>query len=458
MKTNLMTSPMNLHVKTVLTTTIALLLSVSAQAMSIDTHTYSNTGSIQDDGISAMVNDTPIFKSDIKKTIERLIIMYQSNGKPIPNHKKLKEIATNQLIMRELQLDLVKKMGFRPKETRINVRLMQYAKKRGFNDISELQKSLDSEKAGSYALLRKAIIDDLSIKSLQSAQVNRRVDIQETDIDIFLASPEGKSLNENSYQTVHVRIPYTDKNSKKTYKLQADNLARHIQSELRFSDDNSNQKIAEIIVNAKKKFDYSLKIQGGNMGYHHVDTLPIDLASKIVRMKKGQVSIIKTKKGIDVIKLADKKVTDDLLVPQWRTRHILVAINDFQTDKMAEYKINEIYKKLAQGENFAKLSATYSDDPSSAGAGGNLDWVSEGSMVKNFEIVMKRTPKGSYSRPFKTEYGWHILQVVDTRNYDASNDVRRAMAKEILFKREASQAKEDWLEELKSVAYVQRFD
>ncbi len=125
---------------------------------------------------------------------------------------------------------------------------------------------------------------------------------------------------------------------------------------------------------------------------------------------------------------------------------------------MAEYKINEIYNKLGQGESFARLAATYSDDPSTAGAGGNLDWVSEGSMVKNFEKVMKSTPKNSYSQPFKTEYGWHILQVVDTRQYDASNDVRRAMAKEILFKREASQAKEDWLDELKSLAYIQRFD
>ncbi len=447
-----------MKLKTVLTASIALLLSVSAQA-TFDMNNYnSNKVTIKKDGISAMVNDTPIFKSDVRQTMERLIIMYQSNGKPVPHPKRLKEIATNQLIMRELQLDVVKKMGFRPQDTIINVRLMEYAKKQGFNNISELQKSLDSEKQGSYALLRKAIIDDLAIKILQKNQVNQRVDIRESDIDIFLASPEGKSLNENSYQTVHVRIPYQDKDSKKYYKLQADNIARHIQSELRYTHNNSNQKIAEIIASSQEKYDYPLKIQGGNMGYHHVDTLPLDLASQIIKLKIGQVSIIETKNGIDIIKLADKKVTDNLLLPQWRTRHILISINEFQSDKMAEYKINEIYNKLLKGEDFAKLAATYSDDPSSAGAGGNLDWVSEGSMVKNFEKTMKATPKGNYSRPFKTEYGWHILQVVDTRDHDASNEVRRAMAKEILFKREVSQVKEDWLDELKSVAYIKRYD
>ncbi len=450
---------MNTHIKTVLTTTIAVLFSLSAQAV-IDNNNHDSkyTAQTKTDGISAMVNDTPIFKSDVKKTMERLVTMYQSNGKPVPNTKKLKEIATNQLIMRELQLDVVKKMKLRPKETVINFRLTQYAKQQGLDDISTLQKKLDSEKQGSYALLRKAIIDDLAIKILQKNQINKRVDIQDFDIDIFLASPEGKSLNENSYQTVHVRIPHQSTGDKKLYKQQADNIARHIQSELRFSQDNSNQNIAKIIASAKEKYKYSLKIHGGNMGYHNVDTLPIGLAPKIVKLKKGDVSIVETSQGIDIIKLADKKVTGDLLVPQWRTRHILIAVNDFQKEDMAKYKINEIYAKLRQGEDFAKLAATYSDDPSSAGAGGNLDWVSEGNMVENFEKMMKSTPKNTYSQPFKTEYGWHILQVVDTREYDASNDVRRAMAKEILFKREAPQAKEDWLDELKSVAYVQRLD
>ncbi len=402
MKINLMTSPMNLHVKTVLTTTMALLLSVSAQA-TFDTNSYYNSKyntSVKTDGISAMVNNTPIFKSDVNNTMQRLVTMYQSNGQPVPNVKKLKDIAINQLIMRELQLDIVKKLNIRPKTSLINVRLMQYAQKQGLNNISELQKKMDSEKHGSYALFRQAITDDLAIKILQKSQVNQRVDIRESDIDIFLASPEGKSLNENSYQTVHVRIPYKTENNKKSYKQQADNIARHIQSELRFSRDNSNTEISRIIANAKEKYNYPLKIQGGNMGYHHVDTLPIGLAPKIVGLKIGQVSIIETKKGIDVIKLADKKVTDDLFIPQWRTRHILVAVNEFQKDKMAEYKINEIYNRLRQGEDFARLAATYSDDPSSAGAGGDLDWVSEGSMVKNFEKVMKNTPKNSISKPF----------------------------------------------------------
>ncbi len=451
-----MNKRLNFCTKAVLAMVMALSVSVSAQADDIAEPSLMGKfmSSISEDGLAAVVNNSPILKSDVQQAMQRLKQMYKSSGKRLPSEDKLREQALDQLIMRKLQLGLVNRAGIRPNESLINARLAQYAKAQGLNSISALQQKMDKDKRGSYSKLRKAIIDDLAIKGLQQNQLKRRVHISKKKVEDFLASPEGKLLNKNSYQTLHVRVPYAGDGISMTgmQKQSAHNVARYIQNELRLTNDNSNAAVAQII--SKAQVNYPYKIVGGNMGYHQSTSLPAQLVGKIVAMNVGDVSMIEGKSGIDIIKLSDKKVSDDLVVPQWHTRHILIAVNDFQSNEMAELKIKDIHGKLQRGADFAKLSATYSDDPGSAGKGGDLDWVSEGSMVPEFEAVMKQTPAGSFSKPFRSQYGWHILQVVDTRSYDASEDVRYRMAEEILFKREAPQAQEDWLEELKSAAYI----
>ena len=144
-----------------------------------------------------------------------------------------------------------------------------------------------------------------------------------------------------------------------------------------------------------------------------------------------------------------------MLVPQWHTRHILVKVDELQTDALAEQKINDLYEQLRKGADFASLAATYSDDPGSAGRGGDLDWVGEEQMIGPFEAMMKNTAVGDYSAPFKTQFGWHILKVEGKREQDVSDEYRRNMARQALYQRLAPQAKEDWLQELRAGAYIQ---
>lgn len=122
---------------------------------------------------------------------------------------------------------------------------------------------------------------------------------------------------------------------------------------------------------------------------------------------------------------------------------------------MAEQKINDLYEQLRKGADFASLASTYSDDPGSAGRGGDLDWVGEEQMIGPFETTMKNTAVGDYSAPFKTQFGWHILKVEGKREQDVSDEYRRNMARQALYQRLAPQAKEDWLQELQAGAYIQ---
>ena len=404
------------------------------------------------DGIIALVNENAILKSDLIDAITQAQARAQAAGEPIANSAQLQSEVLNALILRELQLSMVKRVGLNPDEAAINQRLSQIAQAEGLTSISALQQRLDAAKPGSYAALRAQLIEDAAIQALQQRQIGNRVRISEQDIDAFLASPEAKRLNQSEYQTIHVRVPYMDDYSRLSEAQR--NEALKVAEALRTRLLAPNVDVAEAV--AASQGNYPIPLQGGDMGFHKAASLPTELSSEITKLEVGAVSApLITPEGIDIIKLADKKASDTMLIPQWRTRHILVKVDELQTDALAEQKINDLYEQLRSGADFAGLASTYSDDPGSAGRGGDLDWVSEEDMIGPFEAMMKNTAVGDYSAPFKTQFGWHILKIEGKRQQDISDQYRRNMARQALYQRLAPQAKEDWLQELRAGAYIQ---
>jgi len=422
--------------------------STSAAQSSVDRLTPANST----DGIIALVNENAILKSELVDAIEQTQARAKAAGEPIANSAQLQSEVLNALILRELQLSMVKRAGLSADEAEINQRLGQIAQAEGLNSIAALQQRLDAAQPGSYANLRAKLIEEASIQALQQRQITRRVRISEQDIDAFLASPEAKRLNQSEYQTIHVRVPYIDDYSRLSAAQREEALKVAQALRTRLLEPNVN--VAEAV--AASQGSYPIPLQGGDMGFHKAASLPTELSSKITKLDVGTVSEpLLTPEGIDIIKLADKKASNTMLIPQWHTRHILVKVDDLQSDALAEQKINDLYEQLRSGADFASLASTYSDDPGSAGRGGDLDWVSEEDMVGPFEATMKNTAVGDYSAPFKTQFGWHILKVDGKRDQDISEQYRRNMARQALYQRLAPQAQEDWLQELRAGAYIQ---
>ncbi|WP_420230317.1 peptidylprolyl isomerase [Psychrobacter sp. ER1] len=422
--------------------------STSVAQSSVDRLTPANST----DGIIALVNENAILKSELVDAIEQTQARAKAAGEPIANSAQLQSEVLNALILRELQLSMVKRAGLSADEAEINQRLGQIAQAEGLNSIAALQQRLDAAQPGSYANLRAKLIEEASIQALQQRQITRRVRISEQDIDAFLASPEAKRLNQSEYQTIHVRVPYIDDYSRLSAAQREEALKVAQALRTRLLEPNVN--VAEAV--AASQGSYPIPLQGGDMGFHKAASLPTELSSKITKLDVGTVSEpLLTPEGIDIIKLADKKASNTMLIPQWHTRHILVKVDDLQTDALAEQKINDLYEQLRGGADFASLASTYSDDPGSAGRGGDLDWVSEEDMVGPFEATMKNTAVGDYSAPFKTQFGWHILKVDGKRDQDISEQYRRNMARQALYQRLAPQAQEDWLQELRAGAYIQ---
>lgn len=402
------------------------------------------------DGIIAKVNDDVILKSELIAAMTAMDAEYRQNGVQVSSNR-LQNQALDALIMRKLQTAIIKRANATANENVLNNQMLQIARSQGLNSLAELQAALDARQAGSYAALRNQLIEEASLQALTQHQIQSRVHISEQEVDAFLASPDAAKLNQEEYRTIHVRVPYIDDFSRLTnaQKQAAQDAALRVKTALE-----SGQSLQAAMQSARG--NYPQEIQGADTGYNLTAALPTEVAGVITRLNKTEVSSpIITESGVDIIMLVDKRTTDAMLIPEWQTSHILIGINSSQTDAIARQKIEEIYNQLQQGASFADLAATYSDDTGSAAQKGSLDWVQEDAMVPEFEAVMKSTEKGDYSTPFRTQFGWHILKVDDTRTRDVTTQYRRAMAREALFNRLAPQAQEDWLQELRASAYIE---
>ena len=413
------------------------------------------TNSSQDqviDGVIAIVNDTPILRSQLDRAVAQASAQLQAQNKPVPPAQQLYPQVLDQLITKQIQLDLIKRQGLQAEENAVNAALTNLAQQNGVASLAEFQQKLDAQRAGSYQALRQKVSEDLAIQTLQQQQLSSRIKISDQDVDNFLKSPESNALEKSQYRTLHIRVPFvadaagkTSDKQKKQALTVATQIAKNLQAE--------NANIEQIMTDAQT--NYNAQIQGGDMGYHVAAELPTELSKNITALEVGQVTNpIATAEGYNVIKLVDKRGGQQKIIDQWHTRHILISPSTVLPADMAKQQIDTIYEKLRQGEDFATLASTYSKDPGSASNGGDLGWVSEGDMVPSFEAMMKKTSVNDYSVPFQSQFGWHIVKVDEKRQKDVSDVYRKNMAREILYQRMAPQALDDWMQDLRAQAYV----
>ncbi|MDK1669130.1 peptidylprolyl isomerase [Moraxella osloensis] len=404
------------------------------------------------DGVIAIVNDTPILRSQLDRAVAQASAQLQAQNKPVPPVQQLYPQVLDQLITKQIQLDIIKRQGLQAEENAVNAALTNLAQQNGVASLAEFQQKLDAQRAGSYQALRQKVSEDLAIQTLQQQQLASRIKISDQDINNFLKSPESNALEKSQYRTLHIRVPFvadaagkTSDKQKKQALTVATQIAKNLQAE--------NANIEQIMTDAQT--NYNAQIQGGDMGYHVAAELPTELSKNITALEVGQVTNpIATAEGYNVIKLVDKRGGQQKIIDQWHTRHILISPSTALPADMAKQQIDTIYEKLRQGEDFATLASTYSKDPGSASNGGDLGWVSEGDMVPSFEAMMKKTSVNDYSVPFQSQFGWHILKVDEKRQKDVSDVYRKNMAREILYQRMAPQALDDWMQDLRAQAYV----
>lgn len=397
------------------------------------------------DQVVAVVGESAILQSDLEQASSVFQEQMRSQGQQVPPAPVLRKQVLEQLILRQAQVEQVRRLGVKPSETELNQAVLSIAKQQGAENLEEFQRGLDSQRAGSYERLRTQVAEDLSVNRLRQQQVMSRIQVSERDIDNFLNSPQGQAALGSQVHVLHLRI---SPKSEATEVGAVTETANTVRNALASSDD--------IKAIAEQNSNDQVVVQGADMGTRALSDIPADLAARISGIEVGQTTeLINAKDGIHVLKLLERSAdAKKALVPQYFTRHILIQPSEVVSPEDAKQQIDQIYSRLQQGADFQEMAATYSSDTGSARNGGSLDWVSPGVMVPEFEKVMISTAVGQISQPFQTQYGWHILTVENQRQMDMTEEYQRRMAKQILSERQFDAELDGWLRQVRAEAYV----
>jgi len=392
------------------------------------------------DEVVAVVDNSVILRSDLEQSIAEVKHQLQAQGKTAPPEQFLQQQALEQLIIRQAQLEQVKRYNIKPDEKSLNEAVLKMAKDSGASSLEAFQQKLDAMAPNTYAALRGRIAEDLAINRLRQQIVTSRIQISDSDVKNFLNSPQGQAAVGSQAHVLHMRISGDQAAAEKT--------AKEVRAELAKSND--------VKAIGQKFSSKSVKVEGADMGYRSLSDIPAELAARVSTLQAGQTTeLIAVRDGIHVLKLVERKGGDQkAIVPQFQTRHILIQPSEVVSPENAKQLIDSLYSRIQKGEDFAVLAATYSNDPGSARDGGSLGWVTPGVMVPEFDSRMKSTPKGQVSEPFQSQFGWHILQVTDTRQQDMTKEYQERMARQILGERQFDAELDTWLREIRNNAFV----
>jgi peptidyl-prolyl cis-trans isomerase SurA len=385
------------------------------------------------DGISAIVDSKPILESDIQNRFQ--IVKERVPGGVMTDniHRQIQ----NQMIDEALQVNHARKVGMRAPSSDVDNAILGVAKNMNL-DLQGLKNVLES-KGINYARYREQIEQEILINNIKREIVKKRIVISAQEIDDYLSSDT--SITKEKDQ-VHLRHLLIRASNLEQAEAKVKSIIQNINSE--------NDFIQQAIENSDGQF----AIEGGDLGWRPLNQLP-PLFVRAMEAEKGPlIGPLQSNAGFHLLWLIEKRSPDVTLQQQTKTRHILVRPNEIRDTAQTELLANEVYTKLTNGADFAQVAKEQSEDQGSTLQGGDLGWVTPGTMVPEFEDVMKKTNIGDISKPFRTQFGWHILQVEGRREADISDKVKRSNAERALTAQKQDIILGNWLDELRADAFI----
>ena len=396
------------------------------------------------DRVIAVVDSGVIMESELNQRVQDIIGRLRSEGTELPPKELLEEQVLERLIIEEIQLQIGDSAGVKISDAELNRALSMLASQNSMN-LEQFKKSLDANNE-SYRKLRDSVRKELIIQRVQRGKVGGNIEISEQEIENFLNSEEGRSKLAEQYNVQQILLSLNSESPESEVNLIKEKGADIIR---RYNEGESFEKLA-----ATYSSDQNA-LEGGSLGWRKATELPTLFSDVVVKMKVGEASeLIRSGAGFHIIRLAEKRGDVVKFEDQTLVRHILVQLSEIRSEKQTKDLMNEIYQKLVDGEDFKQLARQYSEDPGSKMEGGELGWSAPDTFDPAFEEVMNSVDTGEVSRPFQSSFGWHILEVLDRRNEDISDDVRKNRAYSIIFNRKFEQELQRTLIELRSESYV----
>ena len=385
------------------------------------------------DRVAIIVGEGVVLESQVNNMLENIKTRYQEQGAPMPPQVVMLEQVQERLIIEELQLQMGRQAGIRVGDGELNQAFENIAQSNGLS-LERFIETLEAE-GESYEELRSQVRKEMIIQRVQRGKVGREVDITEQELDGFLAT-EG-AVKELSPELFVRQILVSDQNK-------ANSLLMDIENGADFAS------------LAKENSTSSNASSGGEMGWRNLADLPSLFADALKNKKKGYISPpLKGGSGYFILKLEDKRGDLVRFEDQWNVRHILMMTTKLRDETFTKKELEEVRARVVGGEDFSLLAKEYSEDPGSASRGGDLDWLSLGKTAPAFEKMMIESPVNEISPVFESEFGFHFLQVLETRTEDLTEEVIKDRAYGILFARKFDEELENSLRTTRAEAFIE---
>lgn len=400
------------------------------------------------DRVVAIVGDDVVLESELNERTSTIMARLQESGnrQQIPPRAVLEEQILDQLVLERLQMQMGKRYGIEVSEQQLDQTVQRIMQN---NQLTEEQLRADLAQQGqTMEGFRNQIRREMWVNQVQQAVVNSRIELNERDIDSFLASTDGKFATSPDYRLGHILISVSGDASEEDV-AEAREQAQEIYRELADGADFSQM--------AMTRSNDANALQGGELGWRKLEQLPALFAGVVSELNEGEVAEpVRSGAGFHILKVHETRSSaGNSMVEQTKARHILVKTSEIVDDAAAERKLSELRQRVLDGESFADLAREHSEDIGSMLQGGDLGWTMPGQMVPAFDEMMNNTEVGEVSEPFKSQFGWHILTVEERREQDMSDRMIRNQAANLLRERRFDEELQTWLAEIREEVYIE---
>jgi len=414
-------------------------LNLSAQTLEL-----SSTGQLLD-GVAALVNDGIVLTTELDREMQRIVGRLNEQGTPVPDMNTLMPQVLERLVITRIQLQRAERIGIQIPDETLNFALSNVAQRNGIS-LSELPILL-AEQGIDYSGYRAELREQLAVEQLRQRDVMGRIVVTPRELDEFIERQQGRASSSEEFALSHILISTAAGASGQEISVAEQRINEIHERAI------NGESFAELAVAFS---DGQNALEGGSLGWRRGDELPTLFANVVPGLQHGQVSEpLRSASGFHIVRLDDSRGTEPVMEQQTWARHILIATNAVLDNEAVKQKLLEIRQQIIDGDEFEAVAKVISEDPGSAVDGGDLGWQGPDTFVPEFQAICDTLEIDEISQPFQTSFGWHLIQLIDRRLHDTTEEVERQRAVMAIRNSKLEEETELWARRLRDQAFVE---
>lgn len=398
------------------------------------------------DRVAAIVDSGVILKSDVDEIVDRVRRNAQAQGQTLPSEQALRTQAIERLIMLNLQSQMAQRMGLQISDAQLDDTIRNIAQ--GENMTLEQFRQQVINEEGNYERFREKVREEIITSEVMRANVQRRIYISPQEVDNLLKIMEEQGASSEQYKLGHILIAIPSQATTE----QVNESRERAEQVLKLLNNGSDFRRIAIASSSGAN-----ALEGGELDWMNINEMPTLFAEGIRGQKKGDlVGPLRSGAGFHILTIFDIRGENVAELTEVKARHILVKPSIILSEDRAKTMLTEMVTNLKAGSaDFAALAKQFSDDPGSKLNGGELGWNEADVYVPAFRDTLNRLQVNELSEPFRTEHGWHIVQLLERRTVDATADKKRDQVYRMIFNRRFNEESASFMRELRDDAYIE---